>query len=363
MDEANGRPSFIADAMLGRLAKSLRMLGYDTLFVPHIEDADLKHRALRDRRVLLTRDHEVAESALPIERVLVESDRLEDQLRQVVAAFDLDVASGLFTRCIVCNAPVEPMARERVRGLVPSYVFETQARFVRCPECKRIYWPATHVERARSWLGRVFPDAMAPAEGNAASLKDAAVGGPGDSGRAVRKNLFVTGRPGVGKTTLIHRVLEDVAVTVGGFTTSEIREAGRRVGFTITDLAGPEGVLAHVDRKAGYRVGRYGVSQEALERVGVPALRAAVDDAELVVMDEIGRMELCSEAFREAVAAALDSPRAVLGTIQDRSNAFLDAVRRRGDVEVVRVTEGNREAARTRVLEKIERILASRASG
>lgn len=158
-----------------------------------------------------------------------------------------------------------------------------------------------------------------------------------------RTNILVTGRPGVGKTTLIRRVLDALTVEAGGFYTHEIREGGRRVGFAITDLRGASGILAHVDHPSGYRVGKYGVNREDLERIGVPAIRDAVAAARLIVMDEIGRMELFSPAFRDAVIEALDSSVPVLGTIQDRSNVFLDVVRGRDDVEIVRVDESNRD--------------------
>jgi nucleoside-triphosphatase len=168
-----------------------------------------------------------------------------------------------------------------------------------------------------------------------------------------RKNVLVTGRPGVGKTTLIERVLEALAVDAGGFYTHEIRDGGRRVGFAITDLRGASGILAHVDHPGEHRVGKYGVNREDLERIGVPAVLDAVRRARLVVMDEIGRMELCSEAFQAAVTAALGSPVPVLGTIQDRRNAFLDAIRARDDVEIVRVDESNRDRLVGALVERV----------
>ncbi|MFH1689836.1 MAG: NTPase [Candidatus Eisenbacteria bacterium] len=170
-----------------------------------------------------------------------------------------------------------------------------------------------------------------------------------------RMNLFVTGRPGIGKTTLIERVLDALDVEAGGFHTPEMLDGGRRVGFSIVGLHGDTGVLAHVDHASSYRVGKYGVNPEDLERVGVRAIDEAVEHSRLVVMDEIGRMELCSASFQEAVGRALDSPKPVLGTLQDRSNVFLDSVRARPDVEVVRVNTGNRECLvpvlRDRILE------------
>ncbi|MCK5597594.1 MAG: NTPase [Candidatus Eisenbacteria sp.] len=159
----------------------------------------------------------------------------------------------------------------------------------------------------------------------------------------LRKNLLVTGRPGVGKTTLIERVLDFLDIDAGGFYTSEMLDGGRRVGFSIVGLHGDSGVLAHVDHEGSFRVGKYGVNCEDLERVGVRAVDQALKHSRLIVMDEIGRMELCSQAFQEAVGRALDSPKPVLGTIQDRTNAFLDSVRARPDVEVLRVNTGNRE--------------------
>lgn len=158
-----------------------------------------------------------------------------------------------------------------------------------------------------------------------------------------RKNVFVTGRPGIGKTTLIERVLDALDIDAGGFYTRELLDDGRRVGFSITGLHGDQGMLAHVDHEGSFRVGKYGVNCVDLERVGVRAIDEALKHSRFIVMDEIGRMELCSEVFQEAVGRALDSATPVLGTIQDRSNTFLDSVRARSDVEIMRVNTGNRE--------------------
>jgi uncharacterized protein with PIN domain len=175
MGPAPGKPRFIADAMLGRLAKSLRMLGFDVLYKPGIDDVELKRVALREGRVALTRDHEIAESSLPIRIVFIESDHLEDQLVQTVGELDLDVSGGLFTRCIVCNVPVEDVDAASVADRVPPYVLETQERFARCPGCGRVYWAATHVENAREWLSRVLGDADG-ATGDAGKNDDGGAG-------------------------------------------------------------------------------------------------------------------------------------------------------------------------------------------
>lgn len=156
MSSPHDTPTFAVDAMLGRLAKSLRMLGYDTYYDSGIEDSELKLLAVREGRVILTRDREIAETNLPLRVILVESDHHDEQLRQVVAAFSLNTRAALFTRCLLCNTPVEDAPREEVEGRVPPYVLSTQERFVRCPSCGRIYWAATHVEAARRWLENTF---------------------------------------------------------------------------------------------------------------------------------------------------------------------------------------------------------------
>ena len=171
------------------------------------------------------------------------------------------------------------------------------------------------------------------------------------------KNVFLTGAPGIGKTTIIRSVLDTLDVEAGGFYTSEMREDGSRVGFAIVGLNGERGVLAHIDLDSPYRVNRYGVNRDDLERVGIGALEEATGRAQLIVMDEIGRMELCSEAFRIAVLRALDSPTPVLGTIQDRSNEFLDSVRARDDVEIHRVNSGNRDCLVPFLKDRLEELL------
>jgi len=146
-------PTFAADVMLGKLARVLRMLGYDVAYRSDAPDKAVRLLALREGRVVLTRDREVAATCLPIRVVLVEGDRVTDQLRHVVRALDLAIDEGrLFTRCILCNEPVAEVSPDEVRGLVPPYVHRTQTRFARCPSCGRVYWAATHVERAREWL-------------------------------------------------------------------------------------------------------------------------------------------------------------------------------------------------------------------
>jgi nucleoside-triphosphatase len=158
------------------------------------------------------------------------------------------------------------------------------------------------------------------------------------------KNLFLTGRPGIGKTTLVRKLLACLTGEVGGFFTQEIRQGHRRVGFKIRDLQGEEGVLAHINYSSPYRVGKYGVDIAALERVALPALNYALKNSAYIIMDELGKMELYSQAFQKKVVEVLDSPKKVLGVIQQRSNPFLDPIKTRGDVDMIEVTLENRES-------------------
>jgi nucleoside-triphosphatase len=155
------------------------------------------------------------------------------------------------------------------------------------------------------------------------------------------KNLFLTGLPGIGKTTVIQKALEKLSIPVAGFYTREIRDGTARVGFAIVTLDGKEGILAHVRAKGTFRLGRYTVNIEDIERLAVPAMTPASPD-QLVVIDEVGKMECFSEAFREALLKALDSPNVVLGTVAARGTNFIETIKRRPDVTILEVNFRNR---------------------
>jgi nucleoside-triphosphatase len=159
------------------------------------------------------------------------------------------------------------------------------------------------------------------------------------------KKLLLTGRPGCGKTTLVMRVVNELAVPAGGFYTEEIHEHGGRVGFKLATLDGKEAVLAHVNFKTRQRLGKYGLDLSALETVGIEALRRAVRARQLVVIDEIGPMEIRSAVFRDVVNDVLDSPEpsGILATITARSLPFTDAIKKRPDVTLVEVRLDNRD--------------------
>jgi nucleoside-triphosphatase len=165
------------------------------------------------------------------------------------------------------------------------------------------------------------------------------------------RTILLTGRPGVGKTTIIRQIAEALGGHAGGFYTAEIRESGRRRGFKILTLDGEEGVLSHVDIKGSPRVSRYGVNLRDLEGIGVAAVRRAVTEAECVVIDEIGKMELFSEEFRQAVLEAIRSDKPVVGTVMRSGNRWVDDLKALPEVTVLEVTEANREGMAQRVLD------------
>jgi len=168
----------------------------------------------------------------------------------------------------------------------------------------------------------------------------------------VNQKVLLTGRPGCGKTTVIKHVVNGLAQRAGGFYTEEMRESGRRVGFNLLTLQGKEAVFAHVNFKTPERVGKYGLDLSALETVGVEAVRKAVRDRQLVVIDEIGPMEIRSAIFRDAVSEALDSEVPVLATIFARSLPFADAIKSRPDVTLIEVCPDNRERLISQLSEK-----------
>jgi len=150
---------FAADCMLGTLAKWLILLGHDVAYFPRIEDHELVQMARREGRTILTRDRRLVQRRDAKDHILIESQNLRDQIRQVLEERRLRIRKdSLFRRCIKCNRRTLAVARTSVRAEVPPFVYRMKRRFTRCPGCRQVFWRATHVDRMfqdlRARLGR-----------------------------------------------------------------------------------------------------------------------------------------------------------------------------------------------------------------
>ncbi len=172
------------------------------------------------------------------------------------------------------------------------------------------------------------------------------------------KNILITGNPGVGKTTLIQNIISKLNVSAGGFYTAEVRdESGKRWGFKIISLDGREEVLASVDVISSRRVSKYGVDVGAVDRVGVTAIRDALKSKDIVVIDEIGRMELTSNRFRDVVQEVFDSSKPVLGTIALKETNTVKKVKERQDTRLIKLTRANFHEVETYIGRLLQKIL------
>lgn len=167
--------------------------------------------------------------------------------------------------------------------------------------------------------------------------------------------LLITGPPGIGKTTVIRAVASGLAgARLGGFFTQEMRSRGVRRGFELVTFDGQRAVMAHVDRRGGPRVGKYGVDAGVLEITARTSL-AVSPGIDVYLVDEIGKMECLAPAFVEAMRALLDARVPLVATVGQRGGGFIAAVKRRPDVTLWEVTRANRDAMPARVLDWIPR--------
>jgi len=175
----------------------------------------------------------------------------------------------------------------------------------------------------------------------------------------VRK-ILLTGRPGVGKTTVLVetiRELEGRGLRVGGMVSREVRDGSVRVGFEISDLTSRQkGWLAHIEQPQGPQIGKYRVNLKDLVGIGVNAIyRAAADPAiSIIAIDEIGPMELCSEDFKMAVEKAVEAGKPLIGTIHYKARSTLiEHIRSRVDVKILEITYENRSYAKRVILDEL----------
>jgi len=148
--------TFVVDGMLGKLAKWLLILGFDTAFNPRRQDDELLALARKETRTLLTRDHGLLHRAKGFVSLYVASENWKDQVRQVIKEFALGPEIHPFSRCLVDNVALKPLPKARARNLVSEFVYEKSEAFSLCPACGRVYWQGTHVREMVTVLERVL---------------------------------------------------------------------------------------------------------------------------------------------------------------------------------------------------------------
>jgi hypothetical protein len=147
---------FVADCMLGKLAKWLRILGFDTVYLNKAEDLDLLQIARRQRRALLTKDHALLEAAKDVRSLFIESDDWPDQLVQVLDTYRLRNSVRPHSRCLACNVNLKIIPKKTARNLVTPFVLEKASSFAICPSCERVYWPGTHFRDMDATIERIL---------------------------------------------------------------------------------------------------------------------------------------------------------------------------------------------------------------
>jgi nucleoside-triphosphatase len=164
------------------------------------------------------------------------------------------------------------------------------------------------------------------------------------------KNILITGLPGVGKTTLIKKVSEKLRdIHPVGFYTAEIRGRGVRKGFELVSFDGRRGILSHTDIKGPHRVGKYAVDIKGFEDFleCIPFLNPVTN---LIIIDEIGKMECLSLKFRLLIEKILDSEKQVIATIALKGNGLIEEIKKRDDIRLIEITQSNRESLVSEVL-------------
>ena len=169
--------------------------------------------------------------------------------------------------------------------------------------------------------------------------------------RLKHDKTLITGKPAVGKTTIVKTIVERMqSVNMTGFYTNEIRSKGSRVGFELHGLDGARRILAHVNIYSQHKVGKYGVDTKGFEEF-LENLELLSPDVELIVIDEIGKMELFSNRFRSLIHDVLNSDKQVLASIALKGEGFIREIKQRSDIQLMEVTRGNREQLSEAILE------------
>ncbi len=146
---------FIVDVMLGRLARWLRILGYDTIYDAHFTDDELFFKAHQEKRILLTRDSDLAGRMNPQFCLFITEQAVRNQVKQVINHFQLNTEENLFTRCTLCNEVIKSISKNLVEGRVPKFVFDSSQEFYYCEKCDKIYWAGSHIKQVRELLSKL----------------------------------------------------------------------------------------------------------------------------------------------------------------------------------------------------------------
>lgn len=156
-------------------------------------------------------------------------------------------------------------------------------------------------------------------------------------------NILIEAKPGIGKTTLLRTIAYRIRhLKLGGFYTKEIRENNKRVGFKVETFSGQSGILSHIKFNTVPKVGKYRIDIPSFERIGVKGLKLALSESQIILIDEIGKMELFSEKFKETLMQCFESDKKVIATIMSHSHPFVDELKHRSDVQIFKLTLENR---------------------
>lgn len=170
---------------------------------------------------------------------------------------------------------------------------------------------------------------------------------------STKKNILITGIPGSGKTTLIKKISKELKdYNPVGFFTTEIREEGIRKGFELVSLEGRKGILSHVGIKSPYRIGKYRVDVRGFEDF-LDSIPFLATETNLIIIDEIGKMECLSNKFKNLVRQVFDSDKLLIATIAFKGEGFIANLKNRGNVKLFDMTHGNRDSLLSEILKKI----------
>lgn len=172
--------------------------------------------------------------------------------------------------------------------------------------------------------------------------------------RVVR--VLITGQPGCGKTTLVRKVARSLSIPLCGFFTSEIRHGGRRVGFEMESFAGDKAVMSHIDIKSPYRVGKYGVDIESMERIAAFEIEIALSENRLLIVDEIGKMELFSQRFKDLILKVFQTDIPFLGTILYKPHPFCDRLKDSRGIKLLTLRMSEHDKTYAKIIRWLENI-------